>query len=90
VKIEKRSYSRSPWRLIDNNGNEVMWQRPMKHPDIGATWVYEPVMGDTKTECTERVLELLALCFWRLNAGVGPNPASAVANDANKTGKAEA
>ncbi len=76
MKIEKRSYSSSPWRLIDNNGREVNWQRPMKHPDLGATWVNEPVMGVTKAECTERVLELLGLCFARLNAGVAINPAS--------------
>ena len=79
MKIEKRNYSRSPWRLIDNNGNEVYWQRPMKHPDLGPTWVNEPVMGDTKAECTERVLDLLGLCFARLNACAGPNPAHGVA-----------
>lgn len=78
MKIERRNYSRSPWRLIDNNGREVFWQRPMKHPDLGNTWVTEPVMGDTKTKCTERTLELLALCFHRLNAGIGPNPACAL------------
>ena len=77
MKIEKRSYSRSPWRLIENSGQEVQWQRPMTHSDLGQTWVTEPVMGDTKAECTERVLELLALCFARLNAGVGPSPANA-------------
>ena len=79
MKIEKRNYSRSPWRLIDNNGNEVYWQRPMKHPDLGPTWVTEPLMGDTKAECLERTLELLGLCFARLNAGVAINPASALA-----------
>jgi hypothetical protein len=79
MKIEKRSYSRSPWRLIDNNGNEVYWQRPMEHADLGWTYVTEPVCGETKTECTERSLELLGLCFAKLNAGVGPNPAHAVA-----------
>ena len=76
MKIEKRSYSSSPWRLIDNNGREVYWQLPMNHPDLGARWVNEPVMGVTKAECTERVLELLGLCFARLNAGVAINPAS--------------
>ena len=50
----------------------------MKHPDLGQTWVQEPVMGDTKAECTERVLELLGLCFARLNAGFPVNPATAI------------
>lgn len=96
MKIEKCGYSRSPWRLIDNNGREVYWQRPMKHPDLGQTWVNEPVMGDTKAECIERTLELLGLCFARLNAGVAINPASglprtderAAAAIANATGTA--
>lgn len=77
MKIEKRPYSRSPWRLIDNNGSEVYWQRPMKHADLGQTWVTEPLCGETKAECTARVLELLGLCFARLNAGYAANPASA-------------
>jgi hypothetical protein len=86
MKIEKRNYSRSPWRLIDNNGREVYWERPMKHADLGTTWVSEPVMGDTKAECTERTLELLGLCFARLNAGVGGNPARALASPNAKGG----
>lgn len=77
MKIEKRGYSRSPWRLIDNNGNEVYWQRPMKHADLGMTYVTEPVCGATKQECTEATLELLGLCFARLNTGHAVNPASA-------------
>ena len=78
MKIEKRNYSRSPWRLIDNNGREVQWQRPMKHPDLGQTWVTEPVAGATRAECTERTLELLGLCFARLNAGFAVNPAHGI------------
>jgi hypothetical protein len=80
MKIERRNYSRSPWRLIDNNDREVVWQRPMKHPDLGQTWVTEAVCGETKAECTARVLELLGLCFARLNAGYAVNPASALPN----------
>lgn len=75
MKIEKRNYSRSPWRLIDNNGREVYWQRPYKHADLGHTFVTEPLCGDTKTEVIEKTLELLGLCFARLNAGYCVNPA---------------
>lgn len=82
MKIEKRNYSRSPWRLIDNTGNEVAWQRPMKHPDLGYTWVNEPVMGATRAECLERVLELLGLCFARMNAGVLGSPAHGIKEQA--------
>lgn len=78
MKIEKRNYSRSPWRLIDNNGNEVYAQKPMKHADLGHTFVTEPVCGATKAECIAATLELLGLCFARLNAGIGPNPAAAI------------
>jgi len=78
MKIEKRSYSRSPWRLISSDGHELQWQRPMKHPDLGQTWVTEPVMGATKAECTERALELLSLCLRRLQAGHPHNPASVI------------
>jgi len=74
--IEKMSYSRSPWRLINNNGKEVYWSRPMDHPDLGMTWVKEPVCGRTKQECIDFVLELLGLCFARLNIGVAMNPAA--------------
>lgn len=80
MKIEKRSYSRSPWRLIDNNEREVYWQRPMKHPDLGMTYVTEPVCGATRQQCTDAALELLGLCFARLNASVGPNPAHTYAD----------
>lgn len=76
MKIEKRNYSRSPWRLISSDGKELYWQRPMNHPDLGQTWVTEPVMGGTKAECTERTLELLSLCLRRLEAGYAHNPAS--------------
>ena len=75
MKIEKLGYSRNPWRLIDNNGREVYWQRSIKHPDLGQTWVTEPLMGDTKAECLDRTLELLGLCFARFNAGHCANPA---------------
>lgn len=77
MKIERRNYSRAPWRLIDNNGREVYWQKPMDCPSLGKTWVSAPVCGDTKAECISETLQLLALCFHRMNAGIGPNPASA-------------
>ena len=78
MKIEKRNYSRSPWRLISSDGKELQWERPMKHPDLGQTWVTEPVMGGTKAECLENVLELLSLCLRRLQAGHCKNPASVI------------
>ena len=69
MKIERRNYSRGAWRLIDANGNEVYWQKPFEHPDLGWTFVQMPVCGDTKQACTAEVLAFLHQCVLRINKG---------------------
>lgn len=59
MRIEKRGYSRSPWRLVTSAGIEISALRKFEHPHLGWTTVYEPIMGRTKTECYERALSLL-------------------------------
>ena len=69
MKIERMNYSRGAWRLLDDNGNDVYWQKPMDHPDLGQTWVTMPVCGETKAECITETLALLSLALRRLRAG---------------------
>lgn len=72
MKIVKMNYSASaqPWRLLTAAGAEVMWQRPFDHPNLGMTWISEPVCGYTKVECTEKALQLLGLLMVRQKNGV--------------------
>ena len=69
MKIERRSYSRGAWRLIDANGREVYWQKPFEHPDLGWTFVTMPICGDTKKACTDEALAFLHQCVLRINKG---------------------
>lgn len=65
--IQKMGYSRNPWRLVDLDAPEE-WNGPQQvvvsvqfdHPDLGMTQIEEAVSGNTKTECIESVLRLLA------------------------------
>lgn len=59
MKIERRPYSRSPWRLVTSEGVEVYAPQAFDHPSLGMTVHNGPVCGETKTECTERALALL-------------------------------
>jgi hypothetical protein len=65
MKIVKASYSRKAWRLVDSEGAEIYWLRPMDHPDLGATYVNEPICGDTKAECLDKVLQAFELLMIR-------------------------
>jgi hypothetical protein len=59
MRIEKRSYSRAPWRLVTEAGAEVYAQIAFDHPGLGMTAFNQPICGDTKTECIENALALL-------------------------------
>ncbi len=65
MKIEKRNYSRSPWRLVTDEGKEVTAKMPFEHPTLGWTYVDEIICGDTKAECVQRALDLLNLLMLR-------------------------
>ena len=74
MKIERMNYSRGAWRLLDDNGNDVYWQKPFEHPDLGWTFVNMPVCGETKAECVMETLALLSLAIKRLKAGHPQSP----------------
>lgn len=59
MRIEKRSYSRHPWRLVTAEGAEVVAPVPFKHPGLGMTVVSQSISGETKAECIENALALL-------------------------------
>lgn len=54
--IKKMSYSSSPWRLIDETGNEVYEDVTIDHPEIGKSRVSMPVCGATKQEVMQKVI----------------------------------
>jgi len=50
VTVERRSYSRSPWRLIDSlTGSEIAFPVEFDHPNLGKT-VIQQAGFDTKQE----------------------------------------
>lgn len=59
MRIEKRGYSRSPWRLITKDGVEVQLSIPFEHPSLGWTIISSSICGDTKSECIQRALDAL-------------------------------
>lgn len=71
MKIERREYSRAPWRLVTDAGVEVYAQQRFKHPDLGWTFVDGPVCGQTKAECIKNALGLLELLMDRQRHGYG-------------------
>lgn len=54
--IKKLGYSSNPWRLLDENGQEVYEEITMDHPDLGKSRVAMPVCGPTKQAVIDRVL----------------------------------
>ena len=65
--IEKKGYSSKPWRLITGEGREVEIPVVMDHPMIGKTIITQSVSGNTKRECTDAALDLLARLIERVN-----------------------
>ena len=77
IRVERRSYSRSPWRLIDSQtGNEItVDSEPFDHPDLGPMTTAVPGYA-TKAEAVEALGRLAALTHGlavernRLRAGI--------------------
>jgi hypothetical protein len=63
MKIEKLGYSSSPWRLIKDCGEQIFIPSLFLHPDLGAIEMSEPVCGQTKSECIEKVLNVLSCVY---------------------------
>ena len=59
MKIERRSYSRSPWRLVTDDGREIYVPQAIDHEALGATVANVPICGETKAECIDNALGLL-------------------------------
>lgn len=70
LRIEKLGYSSHPWRLLTEEGIELEWSKPFKHPDIGITWVKGPICGETKKELVDEILCLLEILAKRQASGV--------------------
>lgn len=60
MRVEKKGYSASPWRLVTDSGAEVYAAVPFDHPKLGRTVINGPVCGKTKTDCIESALRLLS------------------------------
>lgn len=60
MKIVKMSYSASPWRLVNDDGQEVNATMPMDHANLGMTMVTMAISGKTKAECIDASLKLLS------------------------------
>lgn len=59
MRIEKRSYSSNPWRLVDDSGEEIYLPMRFDHPTLGTTTINGPVCGKTKAEVVQLSLKLL-------------------------------
>lgn len=70
MQIKKMQYSAHPWRLLTDDGKEVMAPQNFSHPDLGMTSAMMPVSGATKTQCTEQAPALLDMLIRRNAAGV--------------------
>ena len=55
--IKKLGYSSNPWRLLDENGNEVYENATIDHPELGKSRVSMPVCGATKQEVIDKVID---------------------------------
>lgn len=65
MRIEKRDYSASPWRLVTADGKEVLLKMPFEHPSLGWTVVEIPVCGKTKTEVIDKTLLLFGQMLFK-------------------------
>ena len=55
--IKKLGYSSNPWRLIDEDGQEVYEDVTIDHAELGKSRVSMPVCGNTKQAVVDRVLD---------------------------------
>ena len=60
-RIEKRAYSRRPWRLVGPNGQEVQNWAVIEHTTLAGkkTACMMPVAGTTRAECESKALALI-------------------------------
>jgi hypothetical protein len=72
VKIVKRNFSESPWRLETNDGRQVAYPKLVEHPDFGMTKISAPVCGATKAECLEKALAIMDDLVQRLKLEEAP------------------
>lgn len=60
LSIERRNYSRNPWRMVTDTGREVTRYKSFEHPHMGYITVSASVSGATKAACMAEALEMLA------------------------------
>ena len=59
--IKKIPYSSPyPWRLVADDGREIQLPETFIHPELGHTRITTSVRGNTRKECEEQTLALLA------------------------------
>ena len=59
MQIERRPYSRNPWRLVTSAGAEVELPERFAHPELGAVVIRGSIRGRTHAEREARALALL-------------------------------
>jgi len=57
--IKKLSYSRNPWRLVNQSGDEAATIETIDHPDLGRTQISASVSGQTKEELIGKVMKII-------------------------------
>lgn len=60
MRIVKTSEKVRPWRLVDNDGRQVMTASVVWSADCPAVSAVSPVGGRTRNECVQEVLSFLA------------------------------
>ena len=66
--IKKLSYSHSPWRLVNEDGDVATTVETIVHPHMGKIKINGPLCGQTKEELVGKILQiledLLAVSVW--------------------------
>ena len=60
MQIKKLGYSSGPWRLLDDAGNDIYYQKVIDHSMMGKTVIDSPFCADTKADLIAMVLTTMS------------------------------